>query len=187
MGFRPIELPGYGLPLNVKGPSDSFPNILMEGDALAITVRERTIMALVDSITAKPAWDSKVFDEGIVRKWRQEALDNDRMDVTERMLDWVSTLLLLFVASFSKMLAESGARFHNDLHSNHPSASVIDHLDAHAQCHEIKCNRWKSNIVYKATNLDSITDYCRVTRQSKILPKGRHGFDIRSEYCGSKV
>ena len=105
MGSRPIQLPGFGLPLNIQGPYDGFPNVLMEGDAVAITVRERTIMALVDSITDKPAWDSKVFDESIVRRWRQEALDNEKMDITEKMLDWVSTLLLLFLDPFSRMCA----------------------------------------------------------------------------------
>lgn len=49
------------------------------------------MMAIMNKITDKPDWDKKVFDESIVRKWRQEALGTQGMDVTEKMLDWVCT------------------------------------------------------------------------------------------------
>ena len=91
MDSSSIKRPGFGLPLNEEGPPDRFPNALVDDGATVITVRERTIMALIDSITDKLAWDRKVFDESIVQKWRQEALDNKEMDITEKMLDWVSS------------------------------------------------------------------------------------------------
>ena len=85
-----IKLPGFGLPINEGGPSDRFPNAVMDWGATPITVRERTMMSMMNSITDKPEWDRKVFEDDIVSKWRQEALGTEDMDVTEKMLDWVS-------------------------------------------------------------------------------------------------
>ncbi|KAL8848574.1 MAG: hypothetical protein Q9221_006407 [Calogaya cf. arnoldii] len=81
-------------------------------------MRDYVIMELVNTITDKPDWQSKVFDEGIVAKWRTEILgpssptakptsvpanttaakltntntDTDHvaaMDVSSRIFDWV--------------------------------------------------------------------------------------------------
>ena len=49
------------------------------------------MVAIMDSITDKPDWDKKVFDDVILQKWRQEALGTEGMDVSEKMLDWVCT------------------------------------------------------------------------------------------------
>lgn len=88
MTSDPLELPGFGLPVNVPGPRGCFPNAFTKWYGIPATVRERTMVALMDSITDKPEWDWKIFDEGIIQKWRQEALDGG-MDVSEKMLDWV--------------------------------------------------------------------------------------------------
>ena len=91
-----IKLPGFGLPVNDTGPIDRFPNAIQNWAGHPITVRERTMMAIMNSITDKPEWSRKVFDESIARKWRQEAMEDENWDVTEKMLDWVSTSLVFF-------------------------------------------------------------------------------------------
>ena len=58
--------PGLGLPLCSKRdgyqqPSDTLP------------VRELAMMHIMDRLTDKKDWNKKVFDEGIVAKWREEA------------------------------------------------------------------------------------------------------------------
>jgi hypothetical protein len=40
-----------------------------------LPVREVFMMAIMNSLTDKPNWERKVFDEDIVARWRREALD----------------------------------------------------------------------------------------------------------------
>lgn len=88
MTSDPVSLPGFGLPVNDPGPPECFANAFTNWSGIPATVRERTMVALMDSITDKPAWDRKIFDEGVIQKWRQEAIDSD-MDVSKKMLDFV--------------------------------------------------------------------------------------------------
>ena len=85
------SFPGFGQPLYGQGPEGSFPNAL-NWEGSGFTVREKVMLDLMNSITEKPEWDRKVFDESITQKWRQEALDAEGMDITEKMLDWVSAV-----------------------------------------------------------------------------------------------
>ena len=45
---------------------------------------------LINTITDKPEWDRKVFDEEIVNRWRNEALFPDTGNFSEKMFDYVS-------------------------------------------------------------------------------------------------
>ena len=85
-----VKLPGFGLPVNYN-PREYFRNAVLDWSGTILTVRELNMMAIMNKITDKLDWDKKVFDDGIVRKWRQEALGTQGMDVTEKMLDWVCT------------------------------------------------------------------------------------------------
>ncbi|KKA25905.1 hypothetical protein T310_0108 [Rasamsonia emersonii CBS 393.64] len=86
------DLPGFTLPLDYT-PCDGhdkpllFPSALDDFASL-ITLREIAMLRIMDKITDKPQWDVKVFDEDIVKKWKEEALRNDN-NVTERMMEWV--------------------------------------------------------------------------------------------------
>lgn len=40
-------------------------------------MRDYVIMELVNLITDKPGWESKVFDESIIAKWKAEILDSN--------------------------------------------------------------------------------------------------------------
>ncbi|DAA78838.1 TPA_exp: Uncharacterized protein A8136_2623 [Trichophyton benhamiae CBS 112371] len=43
----------------------------------------------MNDITDKPGWEDKVFDQTITAKWRRELLENDTLDITEKMVDWI--------------------------------------------------------------------------------------------------
>lgn len=101
MNSDPVKLPGFGLPVKGYGLEDRFSNAIFDWAEPPSTVRERTMLALMDSITDKPEWDRKVFDQSIIQKWRQEAVDSD-MDVSDKMLDWVCfTYFLTFGCSIA--------------------------------------------------------------------------------------
>ena len=85
------QLPGFGLPVNTMPELNlfysgehgakthdevrisRFPNAIMDWKAEGLTLRAREMLSVMDSLTDKPEWRSKVIDEDIVAKWRQEA------------------------------------------------------------------------------------------------------------------
>ncbi|KAJ0421278.1 hypothetical protein BJY00DRAFT_300939 [Aspergillus carlsbadensis] len=90
-----LEMPGFNVPLNIDARSlHGFRNALdpeqLEGEYLdgALTTREITMMRIMNSITDKPGWDEKVFDDTITTKWRAELLQSGQ-DVSERMINWI--------------------------------------------------------------------------------------------------
>ncbi|KAK1233198.1 hypothetical protein PQX77_003657 [Marasmius sp. AFHP31] len=93
-----IKLPGFGLPVNdlpeypLKDRDVSkrqcFPNAITSWGAPNITVRERTMLAMINEITDKPDWDRKVNDKTIVSKWRNEALGREGADISQAMFDY---------------------------------------------------------------------------------------------------
>lgn len=111
-----INLPGYGAPVNwmderVDWKRHMFnrcPNALQEWAPEPITVREKNMMQLVNSITDKPEWRRKVFDEAIVEKWRAEAITNEGQGFTENMFDYVSSInpFSILSANTQKCVAE---------------------------------------------------------------------------------
>ena len=95
MDPEPIKLPGFGHPINYQAPGmGASSDAVMDWYGQALTVRELKMIELMNQITEKPDWNRKVFDENITQKWRQEALDAENVDVTEKMLDWVRTFVL---------------------------------------------------------------------------------------------
>ncbi|KZP11236.1 hypothetical protein FIBSPDRAFT_1050866 [Athelia psychrophila] len=95
----PVKLPGFGLPLNFEPPQDNqsphqgifgelFPNAVdCNSNQLRLTtLREFTMMGLMNQITDKPDWDIKIFDDAIIAKWRSEALQTP--DISEKMIDF---------------------------------------------------------------------------------------------------
>lgn len=79
-----ITLPGFGLPLDdlLRWARDDnkerFPHAISDYFATdGLTVRERRMLDFINKITDKPEWDSKVFDDDIVSKWRTEACRYD--------------------------------------------------------------------------------------------------------------
>lgn len=74
------DYPGFGLPLRYLweqcdghypiGAHNGCPGA--QSDMLQ--VRELAMLAVMESLTDKEEWHQKVFDEGIVSKWREEAM-----------------------------------------------------------------------------------------------------------------
>jgi hypothetical protein len=72
-----VQLPGFGLPLE---RSSEIPTATVGWLANPISVRERTMIALMATLKDKSDWHRKAFDEEIVGKWRSEEdgqTDND--------------------------------------------------------------------------------------------------------------
>lgn len=65
-----VQLPGFGLDLYQQ----SHLPIAQSWFASPMTVRERTMIGLMLALKDKPEWDRKVFDEGIVANWKDEAM-----------------------------------------------------------------------------------------------------------------
>ncbi|PYI01645.1 hypothetical protein BO78DRAFT_401189 [Aspergillus sclerotiicarbonarius CBS 121057] len=95
-----IERPGFHLPLNHKPAgknrwdSPLYPNALDFGDIYdgyvghIYTLREITMVQIMNAISEKPEWDCKVFDDTITERWRTEIMESGR-DVTPSMMDWI--------------------------------------------------------------------------------------------------
>jgi hypothetical protein len=82
---KPIleDYPGLGLPLRYNKQDDyGFYPIGAHGscygsDSDLLPVHELAMMNIMDRLTDKPDWEKKVFDEGIVAKWKKEAMEVD--------------------------------------------------------------------------------------------------------------
>ncbi|RDB28808.1 hypothetical protein Hypma_014802 [Hypsizygus marmoreus] len=102
-----FQLPGFGLPLNFipcaessEGPAkgegrELFRNALNMWDIQdgyvqlpLTTLREFTMLHLMNELTDKPDWHKKVFDDTIAAKWKSEALATEGLDITQKMVDW---------------------------------------------------------------------------------------------------
>ncbi|CAI7576606.1 unnamed protein product [Penicillium glandicola] len=96
-----LRMPGFNVELN-SAPNENifgiringFPNALDEAHHdygciyNLVTHREVLMMRVMNTITDKPEWDRKVFDETITAKWRNEIIQSGQ-DVTPKMMDWI--------------------------------------------------------------------------------------------------
>ncbi|RDB17189.1 hypothetical protein Hypma_001699 [Hypsizygus marmoreus] len=84
-----FQLPGFGLPLNYIPPG-LFSNALVADDVSLplTTLREFTMLRLMNQLTDKPDWHQKVFDDTITAKWKSEALATRRRLISEKIVDW---------------------------------------------------------------------------------------------------
>lgn len=93
-----LEIFGFGRDVDSDYPRAKFPS---GWASQGVTLREKRMLAFIDSITDKPDWETKVFDEAIVKKWREEAnvspeyLNGDVL-LSEKMFDFVCWILLSF-------------------------------------------------------------------------------------------
>ncbi|KAK1833711.1 hypothetical protein QBC39DRAFT_254200 [Podospora conica] len=74
------QFPGLGLPVHHQPKPDSatagflFPLAIDRSwVSMGVTLREMRMLSFMGQITDKPDWDTKVFDETIVSRWRAEA------------------------------------------------------------------------------------------------------------------
>jgi hypothetical protein len=75
------KYPGLGLPLrhklDLEADDLSYPtgvhSFCSGSSTLPLSVRELAMMSIMETLTDKDDWHTKVFDERIVAKWREEA------------------------------------------------------------------------------------------------------------------
>ncbi|CAI4211668.1 unnamed protein product [Parascedosporium putredinis] len=68
-----VKAPGFGLKVDGKDARPRFPNAISGWRSNGVPVREQRMLAFIDRISDKPNWETKVFDETILAKWREEA------------------------------------------------------------------------------------------------------------------
>ncbi|EDR01452.1 uncharacterized protein LACBIDRAFT_295569 [Laccaria bicolor S238N-H82] len=81
-----MGLPGFGLPLNYRFSrrhSRYTPHRLP-----LTTLREFTMLQIMNAVTDKPDWHVKIQDKKIASKWKAEILGDKNKDVTEAMANW---------------------------------------------------------------------------------------------------
>ncbi|KAL2862298.1 DUF4246 domain-containing protein [Aspergillus lucknowensis] len=106
----PLDLPGLTLPLNFhpkRCPGEFvYANALDGKDILrgyvgyTFTLREIVMMQIMESLTNKPKWTEKVFNEEIVANWRDELVNDD--DVTDLIMDYMIAELRWKAAEYNK-------------------------------------------------------------------------------------
>ncbi|KAL2068784.1 hypothetical protein VTL71DRAFT_15122 [Oculimacula yallundae] len=103
-----FDLPGLNLPLNWT-PQNLFPVALSAADVseerttlYLTTLREFTMLRIMNTLTDKPNWEEKVFDDVIAEKWKSEAMATPGQDVSQNMVDWIIKELQWKAATFKK-------------------------------------------------------------------------------------
>lgn len=94
------QFPGFGLPVDHKGEGlCSFPLAIGPPPwaSKGVSLREKRMLDFINKITDKPDWESKVFDEGIVSRWRAEVDQRPRepggdVYLSQQMFDFVRVL-----------------------------------------------------------------------------------------------
>ncbi|KAB5545812.1 hypothetical protein GE09DRAFT_220286 [Coniochaeta sp. 2T2.1] len=96
-GSGPLRVPGIGMQLDAGLDEDSLHQDAKHGSYFAegiegwsgprLTARELSMLRLMESVTDKPDWEKKVFDNAIADKWRAEAMALPL--ISEATWDWV--------------------------------------------------------------------------------------------------
>ncbi|KAM0261009.1 hypothetical protein ACHAQJ_002444 [Trichoderma viride] len=91
-----FQYPGVNLPPKTDEyiKFDSLPHVYPIGmpqargsSSAILPIREVAMMLLMDNLTDKPNWHEKVFDEAIVEKWRQEAMNQSENSLFSRIME----------------------------------------------------------------------------------------------------
>lgn len=83
-----LKVPGCGLPIMHEPDQDKrFRHGADDhGTFERMTVREESMLALMETLTDKPNWSTKIFNKDIIKKWQEEALSMPW--ITEKTWDW---------------------------------------------------------------------------------------------------
>ena len=72
--------------------------MLIISRAPLLTVREYTMMEIMNRISDKPSWETKVFDDTIAANWKAELLAQSDRDISEKMVDEVRIFLFFLLS-----------------------------------------------------------------------------------------
>ncbi|KAK4227016.1 hypothetical protein QBC38DRAFT_536759 [Podospora fimiseda] len=89
MSYTEMQYPGWNLDLRYYKTRDAvYPMGIHEAcygcQSDVILIRELAMMLVMDRLSDKPDWHIKVFDDEIVDKWRNEALEWPNQDLWDR-------------------------------------------------------------------------------------------------------
>ena len=87
-GDKPLCVPGIGCKIDYELPREKrFAHGLSDWTQKPrLTIREVSMLKLMDALTDKPDWSRKVVDDKIVEKWHKEALTMPL--ISERAWEW---------------------------------------------------------------------------------------------------
>ena len=68
-----------------------------------LTIREYTMMDLMNRLTDKRKWAEKIYHEGIVAKLKEDILAAPNVDISEKMVDWVGFHVGVMVSQISNL------------------------------------------------------------------------------------
>ncbi|OQE00544.1 hypothetical protein PENVUL_c050G02714 [Penicillium vulpinum] len=86
----PLRVPGFAsIPIHCGLPSNErFAHGVVEWrQAPAITARELTMVAVMNHLTDRPAWYTKIFGDEVVAEWKQETFDTTPL-MSEKAWEW---------------------------------------------------------------------------------------------------
>lgn len=106
-----LKLPGFGLPVgHLPEPEHRFPILIGDSDldwaASTLTIREVCMLRLIEELTNKPGWWTKVRDPDIASKWKAEALATD-WAAYQKYADFTPAVADAVSCSFSVMQSQN--------------------------------------------------------------------------------
>ncbi|OQO14420.1 hypothetical protein B0A48_01297 [Cryoendolithus antarcticus] len=135
-GTIPLNVPGAGCPIEAElDIAERFRHGVNDFRQDRLTVREVTMLALMDAITDKDSWTDKVFDDSIVEKWRVEAMAMPF--ISDRAWEWC----VLELRGKAKLTKERG--FTTTLETGSACAKADSLVDEH----------WRIELTRKANSL----------------------------------
>ncbi|KAI9689597.1 MAG: hypothetical protein M1822_010249 [Bathelium mastoideum] len=191
-GIEVLSVPGFGLDIDFELDEDD-PNRLQHGiddcHSQRMTIREVAMLQFMDAITDKPNWDTKIFDDNILTKWRDEAGAQLNGLISTKAFDWCVTELEDNAATFQKnqfvKTLESGTRcvksdtiipsaLRNELRrAVQPLLAVSD-----------RAKDWHPNSNEQVLNLVHPSLYPLVYGMSRVLQTGKTRLGNYLETCG---
>ena len=93
-GKGKLLVPGYGIDIDLEPENEHgdvegrFRHGASDFCPARLTVREVAMLKFMDAITDKPNWNTKVFDEAIVNKWKAEAAQQPKTLLSEKTFEW---------------------------------------------------------------------------------------------------
>lgn len=187
-GNGSLQVPGIGLPtITELKRGDRFRHGVADFQPKRLVAVEIAMLAVMDSITEKQNWQSKIFEESIVEKWRSEAIAMPLM--SPKAWDWVLRELrekadflkkrgfittLDSASSCAKADGLVGGRTRDDLIAGiEPLLNVED-----------KAKDWHPNSNQQVLNLVHPSLFPLVYGRTQVLQDKRVGLLDCLRYCG---
>ncbi|KAG6909616.1 hypothetical protein DXG01_016398 [Tephrocybe rancida] len=191
-----LRLPGFDLPLNHNEPTKPgnvlFKNPLNKNDfgngmLRLTTLREFAMLNIMNKVTDKPDWQTKVFDDVIAQKWKDEMQSSPGADVTEAMASWCIAELRYK----AKVLEKTGAIsvFNGDVVKSDTAIPLTLKEALRAAVAPLekvptKLQDWHPGSDEKVLDLVHPSLYPLVYGRSRILSDGNVGLDNCIEQSG---